>query len=60
MTQSLSDAKDSIMNALVDLLKCYKHHLKQKGIPVNNQGVYVPENLKLFPMCLHSLLKHVS
>ena len=60
MTQSLSDAKDSIMNALVDLLKCYKHHLKQKGIPVNNQGVYVPENLKLFPMYLHSLLKHVS
>jgi len=60
MTQSLSDAKDSIMNALVDLLKCYKHHLKQKGIPVNNQGVYVPENLKLFPMYLHSLLKHKS
>lgn len=61
VTSSLSDARDALMNALTDLLKVYKSAARERGLPISSSnGVFVPPCLKLFPLYIHSLLKHPS
>lgn len=57
VTASISDARDALMNAVIDPLKAYKESNPQISA-VN--GVFVPRNLRHFPLYIHSLLKHVS
>lgn len=60
VTSSLQDSREAITNALVDLLKVYREYSRERGLPLSNNGVYVPPCLKLFPLYIHCLLKHPS
>ena len=57
VTASLSDARDALLNAVVDPLKSFKETLPQ-GLA--SGGVYVPQCLRLFPLYMQAMLKHVS
>nr|XP_018670361.1 protein transport protein Sec24A isoform X1 [Ciona intestinalis] len=55
VTASVSDAREALMNALVDPLKAYKETLPQG---MTTAGVYVPKSLRLLPLYIQCLLKH--
>lgn len=57
VTSSLQDARDALLNAVIDPLKAYKESLPQ-GMAAG--GLYVPRCLRLFPLYIQALLKHVS
>nr|CAB3265935.1 protein transport protein Sec24A [Phallusia mammillata] len=55
VTASLQDARDALLNAVIDPLKAYKAGLPQS---MTVGGLYVPKCLRLFPLYIQSLLKH--
>lgn len=59
MAAKLEDARDTIMNKVVDILAVYKNSMTQAGGGASAQ-LSVPENLKLLPLLACGLVKHVS
>ncbi|XP_034545344.1 protein transport protein Sec24B isoform X2 [Notolabrus celidotus] len=53
VTSSLSDARDALVNAVVDLINAYKSNVSN----LMQSGLVVPANLRLFPVYILSLLK---
>ncbi|EIE85083.1 hypothetical protein RO3G_09793 [Rhizopus delemar RA 99-880] len=59
LTSKLDDARDAIVNKVVDLLGVYKTHVLGSGQGSTPQ-LTVPDNLKLLPLLALSLIKHDS
>ena len=59
LTSKLDDARDAIVNKVVDLLGVYKTHILGSGSGSTPQ-LTVSDNLKLLPALTLGLLKHVS
>ena len=55
LQSSLSDARDALINAAIDVISAYK---LSQSCP--SGGLLVPENLKLLPLYIIALLKSVS
>lgn len=56
MTASLSDARDALVNAVIDSLSAYR-----SSVLSNQQhGLMVPFSLRLFPLFVLALLKQVK
>ncbi|XP_074530562.1 protein transport protein Sec24B isoform X3 [Halichoeres trimaculatus] len=53
ITSSLSDARDALVNAVVDLVNAYKSNVSN----LLQSGLVVPANLRLFPVFILALLK---
>jgi hypothetical protein len=59
MSSKLEDARDAVVNKLVDILKVYKDTMTSAGGGASAQ-LAIPENLKLLPLLCCGLVKHVS
>lgn len=59
MSHKLEDARDAVINKVVDILKVYKDTMTAAGGGASAQ-LTVPENLKLLPLLACALIKHVS
>lgn len=59
LTSKLDDARDAIVNKVVDLLGVYKTHILGSGSGSTPQ-LTLSDNLKLLPVLTLGLLKHVS
>lgn len=59
MQSKLEDARDAVINKLVDILGTYKATMTSTGSGPSPQLV-VAENMKFLPLLLLGLLKHVS
>lgn len=57
MQSNLSDARDAFINVVVDVLSAYKLSLNQGSV---SASLLAPESLKLLPLYIVALLKHVS
>lgn len=55
MTASLSDARDALVNAVIDSLSAYRSSVLSNHQP----GLMVPFSLRLFPLFVLALLKQV-
>ncbi|CAK8686619.1 protein transport protein Sec24A-like isoform X2 [Clavelina lepadiformis] len=55
VTASVADARDALLNAVIDPLKAYKDTLPQG---MTTGGVYVPRCLRLMPLYMQCVLKH--
>lgn len=55
MTASLSDARDALVNAVIDSLSAYRSSVLSNQQP----GLMVPFSLRLFPLFVLALLKQV-
>ena len=55
LQSSLSDARDALINAAIDMLSAYKLSQSSSG-----SGLMAPDNLKLLPLYIIALLKCVS
>ncbi|XP_031722794.1 protein transport protein Sec24B [Anarrhichthys ocellatus] len=53
ITSSLSDARDALTNAVVDLVNAYKSNVSN----LQQTGVVLPASMRLFPVYILSLLK---
>lgn len=56
---SLTDARDAFINVCVDVLGAFR---TTQNLPNGYQShsLYAPEGLKLLPLYIHALMKHVS
>lgn len=59
LSSKLDDARDAIVNKLVDILGIYKSHV-QGSAPGSTPQLTAPNNLKLLPLLALCLIKHVS
>jgi protein transport protein SEC24 len=59
LTSKLDDARDAVVNKVVDLLGVYKTHVLGSGSGSTPQ-LTLCDNLKLLPAMTLGLLKHVS
>lgn len=59
MSSKLEDARDAVINKVVDILKVYKDTMTAAGGGASAQ-LTVPENLKLMPLLACAMVKHVS
>jgi len=59
MSSKLEDARDAVINKVVDIMKVYKDSMTAAGGGASAQ-LTVPENLKLMPLLACALVKHVS
>lgn len=59
MSSKLEDARDAVVNKLVDVLKVYKDTMTSAGGGASAQ-LAIPENLKLLPLLCCGLVKHVG
>lgn len=55
VTASLSDARDALVNAVIDSLSAYRSSVLSSQQP----GLMVPFSLRLFPLFVLALLKQV-
>ena len=55
LTSQMSDAREAIVNACVDIVSSYKASTSQSSM-----GLQLPSTLKILPLYLLSLLKSVS
>lgn len=55
ISSSLSDARDALVNAVVDLATAYKSNVSN----LQQSGLVVPAAVCLFPLYIHALLKQV-
>ena len=55
VTASLSDARDALVNAVIDSLSAYRSSVLSSHQP----GLMVPFSLRLFPLFVLALLKQV-
>ncbi|XP_041653565.1 protein transport protein Sec24B isoform X2 [Cheilinus undulatus] len=53
ITSNLSDARDALTNAVVDLVNAYKSNVSN----LQQSGIVVPSSLRLFPVYILALLK---
>ncbi|XP_054453497.1 protein transport protein Sec24B isoform X2 [Anoplopoma fimbria] len=53
ITSSLSDARDALTNAVVDLVSAYKSNVSN----LQQSGLVIPSSMRLFPVYILSLLK---
>lgn len=56
ITSSLSDARDALTNAVVDLVSAYKSNVSN----LQQSGLVVPASMRLFPVYILALLKQVT
>lgn len=56
LTSSLSDARDALTNAAVDLLSAYKSNVSN----LQQSGLVLPASMRLFPVYILALLKQVG
>ena len=56
MSSSLSDARDALLNAVVDGLGVYRDTVST----LQQHGLMAPDNLRLFPLYVLALLKQVG
>lgn len=56
VTASLSDARDALVNAVIDSLSAYRSSVLSNQQP----GLMVPFSLRLFPLFVLALLKQVT
>jgi protein transport protein SEC24 len=59
MSAKLEDARDAVINKVVDILKVYKDSMTSAGSGASAQ-LTVPDNLKLMPLLACAMIKHVS
>ncbi len=59
MSSKIEDARDALMNKVVDLLTVYKGSMTSAGSGASAQ-LSCPANLNLLPLLVCGLLKHVS
>lgn len=59
MSGSLEDARNAVTNRLGDMLSVYKNQVTSSGSGASAQ-LAVPDNLKLLPLLVCGLVKHVS
>jgi protein transport protein SEC24 len=59
MSSKIEDARDALMNKVVDILTVYKGSMTSAGSGASAQ-LSCPANLNLLPLLVCSLLKHVS
>jgi protein transport protein SEC24 len=59
MSSKLEDARDAVVNKLVDILKVYKDTMTSAGGGASAQ-LAIPDNLKLLPLLCCGLVKHVG
>jgi protein transport protein SEC24 len=59
MTSKLEDARDALTNKLVDILTTYKNTMTSSGGGAS-AALAISENLKMLPVLILGLLKHVS
>jgi Sec23/Sec24 helical domain len=59
LTTKLDDARDAIVNKVVDMLGVYKTHILGSGSGSTPQ-LTISDNIKLLPALTLGLLKHVS
>lgn len=57
LTSKLDDARDAVVNKMVDLLGVYKSHVLGSG-PGSTPQLTAPSNLKLLPLLALCLIKH--
>lgn len=57
LSSSLSDAKDALLNAVIDALKSYRDC---SGSGTSTSAIFVPPCMKSYPLAINCLLKHVS
>jgi len=55
VSSSLSDARDALLNAVVDALGVYRNTVSS----LQQHGLIAPSNLRLFPLYILALLKQV-
>lgn len=55
ISSSLSDARDALVNAVVDLLTAYKSNVSN----LQQSGLVLPAAMRLFPLYILALLKQV-
>ncbi|XP_070692891.1 protein transport protein Sec24B isoform X2 [Pempheris klunzingeri] len=53
ITSSLSDARDALVNSVVDLASAYKSNVSS----LQQSGLVLPAAVRLFPVYIHALLK---
>jgi protein transport protein SEC24 len=58
LTHKLEDARDAVMQKLVDILQTYKASMTAAGAGASAQ-LAISENLKMLPVLVLGLLKHV-
>ena len=56
VTASLSDARDALVNAVIDSLSAYR----SSALSNQQSGLMVPFSLRLFPLFVLALLKQVK
>ena len=59
MSSKMEDARDALTNKLVDILGTYKSTMTSSGAGAYAQ-LAISENLKMLPLLVLGLLKHVS
>jgi len=59
MSSKMEDARDALTNKLVDILGTYKSTMTSSGAGASAQ-LAISENLKMLPLLVLGLLKHVS
>jgi protein transport protein SEC24 len=59
LSHKLEDARDALINKLVDILGVYKATMTSAGSGASPQLV-ISENMKFLPLLVLGLLKHVS
>uniref|UniRef100_A0A182SVY8 Sec23/Sec24 trunk domain-containing protein n=1 Tax=Anopheles maculatus TaxID=74869 RepID=A0A182SVY8_9DIPT len=57
VTSSLSDARDAFINATVDIISAFR---MVQNLAQTSSKLMVPENLRLLPLYILAMLKHVS
>lgn len=57
VTSSLSDARDAFINATVDIISAFR---LVQNLAQTSSKLMVPENLRLLPLYILAMLKHVS
>ena len=55
ISSSLSDARDALVNAVVDMVTSYKSNVSN----LQQSGIVVPSSMRLFPLYILALLKQV-
>lgn len=56
ISSSLSDARDALVNAVVDLVTAYKSNVSN----LQQSGLILPAAMRLFPVYILALLKQVK
>lgn len=59
LSSKLEDARDAVLNKMVDILGVYKAHMTSSGSGATGQ-LQISDNLKMMPLLILGLMKHVG